>query len=78
MGAVRDAASKAAGSEEHSIDLTDLYADAFGPALTAAERRYYFDVPHNREGLEDYVARLKSAEAIVLQFSTGCFGPPRC
>ena len=32
--------------------------------------------PRNQVGLEAYVSRLKSAEALVVQFPTWCFGPP--
>jgi len=74
--AIRDAAVAVLADRGHTVDLMDLYADAFAPALTADERRHYFDAPRNREGLEDYVARLESAEALVVQFPTWCFGPP--
>ena len=64
---------KAAG---HEIDLLDLYAERFDPVLTEEGRRRYHDVPQNRTGLEPTIARLTSAEAIVLQFPTWCFGMP--
>ncbi len=75
-GAILDAALKALKAGGHSIDLLDLYGESFQPALTKDERRHYFDCPRNQAGLEDYVARLKSAEALVVQFPTWCFGPP--
>ena len=67
------AALKAKG---HEVDLCDLYAEGFDPVLTAERRRSYHDVTKNREGLEDHVARLQAAEALVVQFPTWCFGLP--
>ena len=64
---------KAAG---HEVDLFDLYAEKFDPVLSEEGRRHYHDEPGNRAGLEPIVARLQSAEAIVAQFPTWCFGPP--
>jgi putative NADPH-quinone reductase len=60
----------------HEIDLLDLYAERFDPVLSEEGRRHYHDEPTNQIGLEAIVARLKRAEAIVLQFPTWCFGPP--
>ncbi len=64
---------KAAG---HEVDLLDLYAERFDPVLSQAERRRYHDAPQNQIGLEPYIARLASAEAIVMQFPTWGFGMP--
>ena len=44
--------------------------------LSAEGRRHYHDESVNQRGLEPLVARLKAAEALVLQFPTWCFGPP--
>lgn len=60
----------------HEVDLCDLYAEGFDPVLTAERRRNYHDVSKNREGLEEHVARLQAAEALVVQFPTWCFGLP--
>ncbi len=60
----------------HEVDLCDLYAEGFDPVLTAERRRNYHDVTKNQDGLEDYVARLQAAEALVVQFPTWCFGLP--
>ena len=74
--AIRTAAVNALKTEGHAIDLLDLYAESFQPVLTADERRYYFDSSRNQAGLETYVARLRNAEALVVQFPTWCFGLP--
>ena len=74
--AILTAALKALKAGGHKTDLLDLYAESFPAVLTADERRHYFDTPRNQRGLEAYVARLKAAEALVVQFPTWCFGPP--
>ena len=74
--AILAAAIKGLKAAGHTVDLMDLYAESFEPTLTADERRHYFESPRNQAGLETYVARLRSAEALVLQFPTWCFGPP--
>jgi NAD(P)H dehydrogenase (quinone) len=74
--AVRARALKALGEAGHSVDLLDLYAEKFDPILSEEGRRHYHDTSRNRIGLENYIARLTSAEALVLQFPTWCFGPP--
>ena len=60
----------------HQVDLLDLYAEKFDPVLSEEARRHYHDTSRNRTGLESYVARLTSAETLVMQFPTWCFGPP--
>lgn len=75
-GALRQASTAALKKAGHTVDLADLYGDDFQPALTPDQRRRYFDCPHNEAELGDYVARLKAAEALVVQFPTWCFGPP--
>jgi NAD(P)H dehydrogenase (quinone) len=60
----------------HEIDLLDLYAEGFDPVLSEEGRRHYHHESVNQRGLEPLVARLKAAEALVVQFPTWCFGPP--
>ena len=74
--AIRSAALNALEKGRHSVDLLDLYAELFEPALTADERRHYFESPRNQAGLETYVERLKGAEILLVQFPTWCFGTP--
>ncbi|WP_104202884.1 NAD(P)H-dependent oxidoreductase [Billgrantia saliphila] len=59
----------------HSVELEDLYAQAFEPALTAAERRSYY-IRYDAERVSAETERLQSAEAIVLVFPTWWFGFP--
>jgi putative NADPH-quinone reductase len=60
----------------HQVDLLDLYAEKFDPVLSEEGRRHYHDTSRNRTGLEGYIARLTSAEVLILQFPTWCFGLP--
>jgi NAD(P)H dehydrogenase (quinone) len=60
----------------HEVDLLDLYAEKFDPVLSEDARRGYHDTSRNQAGLEDYVRRLKSADALVVQFPVWCFGMP--
>lgn len=74
--AVRAAALSSLTTKAHVVDLADLYHDDFQPALTARQREIYFESPQNEAGIGDYADRLRSAEALVVQFPTWCFGPP--
>jgi NAD(P)H dehydrogenase (quinone) len=60
----------------HQIDLVDLNDSQFDPALSAEARGSYFDVGRNLAGVEEHVARLKRAEALVLVFPNWWFGFP--
>jgi NAD(P)H dehydrogenase (quinone) len=74
--AIRTKALDALAKAGHQVDLLDLYAENFNPVLSEDARRHYHDTSRNQNGLESYIERLKSAEAIVLQFPTWCFGLP--
>ena len=60
----------------HAVDLLDLYAEGFDPVLSEEGRRHYHDTSRNQHGLEPLIVRLQSAEALIFQFPTWCFGPP--
>jgi putative NADPH-quinone reductase len=74
--AICDGALQGLKKAKHSVDLLDLYAEGFDPVLSAEARRHYHDTSLNQQGLEPYVGRLLSADALVLQFPTWSFGPP--
>jgi NAD(P)H dehydrogenase (quinone) len=74
--AIRKGVLRALNDAGHQVDLLDLYAEKFDPVLSEEGRRHYHDVSRNRAGLENYIARLTSAEALILQFPTWCFGLP--
>lgn len=60
----------------HDVDDCDLYAEGFQPALTRAERDVYHDVGGNLGGIEEHVARLRAAEALVICAPTWWYGMP--
>jgi putative NADPH-quinone reductase len=74
--AIRMKALAALAAAGHQVDLLDLYAEKFDPVLSEEGRRHYHDPSRNQIGLESYVARLTSADALILQFPTWCFGLP--
>jgi putative NADPH-quinone reductase len=60
----------------HEVDLLDLYAEGFTPALGTDERRRYHDPAANQAGIETHLARLKAAEALVFVYPTWWYGLP--
>lgn len=74
--AIRGRALDGLRAAGHEVDLLDLYADRFDPVLSEEARRHYHDAARNQAGLEAYVQRLKSADALVVQFPVWCFGMP--
>lgn len=60
----------------HEVDDCDLYAENFDPRLSREERLAYHDVGPNMQNVVDNVARLQSAEALVLSFPVWNFGFP--
>ena len=74
--ALRDTAIAALGAAGHEVELRDLYAEGFSPALSGEERGRYYDESANRRGIEDHAAALRRAEALLLVYPTWWFGPP--
>jgi NAD(P)H dehydrogenase (quinone) len=74
--AIRKRILAALAEAGHDVDLLDLYAEKFDPVLSEDARRHYHDTTRNQAGLEDYIKRLTSADALILQFPTWCFGLP--
>jgi putative NADPH-quinone reductase len=60
----------------HAVELRDLYAEGFEPAMSAEERGRHHDIPRNLEGIADHVASLQRAEALVLVYPTWWYGMP--
>lgn len=58
------------------VDDCDLNAEGFSPVLTEAERRDYHEEPGNIEPVQDYVERLRAAQALVMVFPVWNFGYP--
>ena len=74
--ALRDVAIDALTAAGHTVELCDLYAEGFDPVLSTRQRGGYFDETANALGLEDHVAALRRAEALVLIYPTWWFGMP--
>ncbi|HBG99876.1 MAG TPA: NAD(P)H dehydrogenase [Rhodobacteraceae bacterium] len=58
------------------VDDCDLNAEGFQPVLTEVERRGYHDVGPNLSAVQDYVDRLRAAQALILVFPVWNFGYP--
>ena len=63
-------------SDGHEVIATDLYADGFAPALTAAERASYYALPYEAADLAPYVEALRSVDGLVFCFPQWWFGMP--
>ncbi len=74
--ALRDAATRALRQGGHDVHVSDLYAEAFQPALSREERVGYETPATGNEGIADYVAQLRWAEGLVLVFPTWWYGMP--
>ncbi|MBL1420179.1 MAG: NAD(P)H-dependent oxidoreductase [Alphaproteobacteria bacterium] len=60
----------------HEVVLKNLYADAFEPRLSKAERLSYYAREFNAEKLVADIEQLQAAEMLVLVFPTWWFGFP--
>jgi NAD(P)H dehydrogenase (quinone) len=74
--ALRDAAVAGLTASGHLVEQCDLYAEHFDPVLSAQQRGAYFDEDANALGLDDHIAALRRAEALVLVYPTWWFGMP--
>lgn len=66
-------ALKASG---HEVDDCDLYAENFNPVMSRQERIDYHDETANTKLVQDYVNRLKAAEALVICAPVWNYGYP--
>lgn len=60
----------------HEVQVENLYAAGFAPALTAAERQSYYASEFHAADVQAQIARLQEAQALVLVFPTWWFGFP--
>ena len=67
------AALKARG---HEVDDCDLYAEGFNPVLSRQERLDYHDEAICTKPVQQYVDRLRAAEALVLSTPVWNYGYP--
>lgn len=73
---LRETVREALAARGHDVELLDLYAEGFLPALSADERARYHTEGDNLAGVEPHVARLRAAEALVLVYPTWWYGMP--
>lgn len=74
--ALRDTAASALRAANHTVELRDLYAEGFVPALSAGERGEYYGVSRNLRDVEEHIAALQRADALLLVYPTWWFGLP--
>lgn len=72
--ALRDAARHVLAG--HELRERDLYAEGFDPAVSAEAHAHYMDFAANRQGVEDDIAELQWAEALLLVYPTWWYGMP--
>ena len=60
----------------HIVDDLDLYAEKFDPVMSREGLLRYVDTSANTREVEDYVQRLREAEALVLVFPVWFDGLP--
>jgi putative NADPH-quinone reductase len=75
VAAARDRALAGLAAGGHEVRSTDLYADAFEPAMSAEERTTHRD-PGVAPVLQRYADDLRWAEALVLIYPTWWSGQP--
>lgn len=59
-----------------TVDVLDLYAEGFEPALTAAERRLHYATPEPGPEIVALQQRLAAVDTLVLVFPTWWFSLP--
>ncbi|AWK89280.1 NAD(P)H-dependent oxidoreductase [Azospirillum thermophilum] len=74
--AVHRTAADSLRAAGHTVTETDLYAEGFEPALTAAERARYFDPDYDTGPVAPLVERLLEAEGLVFCYPHWWFNYP--
>ncbi len=73
---LRDATRESLEAAGHTVEVRDLYAEGFNPALSAEERGVYHAVTDNYLGVADHVESLRAVDALVLVYPTWWYGMP--
>ncbi len=58
------------------VQVTDLYADGFDPALSAHELTTYTDIPANQTPLKSHCDTLKWCDTLIFVYPTWWYGLP--
>jgi len=64
------------GEGGHEVIATDLYAESFPPALSAAERASYYKPPYDARDVARHVEILRSVDGLIFCFPHWWFGMP--
>jgi putative NADPH-quinone reductase len=74
--ALRDVVIQSLKGGGHTVDLCDLYREAFDPVLSVRERQTYRDTASNTENVTEHVHRLRQPEGVVFVFPSWWYGMP--
>jgi NAD(P)H dehydrogenase (quinone) len=74
--ALRDVVIQSLEGGGHTIDLCDLYREAFDPVLSVRERQTYRNTASNSANVTEHVHRLQQAEGVVFVFPSWWYGMP--
>ena len=74
--ALSDRTLKKLDSFGHNVFIENLYANEFDPVLSQDERKSYYQDVYDQSNVQGEVARLKSADALVMIFPTWWFNFP--
>ncbi len=74
--ALHRAAVDALKASGHEVDDCDLYAEGFNPVMSRQDRIDYHDETINTKPVQQYVDRLRAAEALVLSCPIWNYGYP--
>jgi len=73
---VRDRVRSSLSAAGHQVDLIDLYAEGFAPAMSAEEHALHRSGPETKPAISDHARRLSAAEALVFVYPTWWGGQP--
>ena len=74
--AVRDAVCAAVRERGDVVDLLDLYAEGFEPAMTRTEWEGYHEEASNLAPIRSHAERLAEADTLIFTYPTWWFGQP--
>lgn len=74
--ALRETATSALEAANHTVEVRDLYAESFDPALSPDERGHYYDKSANLHRVRDHATLLRNADALLLVYPTWWFAMP--
>ena len=76
VSALAARSAEALRSAGHEVDLLDLYAEDFQPAMPTEERRRYNEMALADHPYPDHAERLQAAQALVFVYPTWWYGLP--